>query len=215
MTRDEAVARIKVGLGFIAGTVFDADIVTMLQHVQQEAEKEPELPIWLKKQYVGLATAANTRTTNLPSDFIREFDGDQMSVTDTDGNVTEVVKNDEGYLRLRYPDPDDTSDVTVPRGYAIANGQFRWYPLPSDVFTLNGTYYFKDDLLTTNIENRWLRELPELLMGRAGYNIAVGKRDKDAMAFFSEMKTVAIAKLHLKTTADENAGSKPIMGGED
>ena len=126
MNRDALVARIKLNLGFISGTAFDADIVTSLQQVQEELEREPELPWFLKKAFTGLVTVADTKTVAVPTDFIRLFTSDQMFMRNSENEETPVLQDEEGFLRIRYPISEDTG---TPQGFAIVNGQFRFYPI--------------------------------------------------------------------------------------
>lgn len=209
MLRDVAVARVKQLLGFRLDQ--DANIVQAMQEVQAELEREPELPDFLRVTYTGLVTAANTRTVPVPNDFIREWEQDQMTVTDADGGVHEVVKDELGYNRIRYTDPS----VGVPAKYSLVNKQFYFFPMPDQVYALDGTYYAHDQVLTSNIENKWLSEIPEILIGGAGVLLAAGLRDKDAIQLFASIYSGARTKVGMVQAANDQAGSKPVMGGED
>ena len=213
MNRDALVARIKLNLGFISGTAFDADIVTSLQQVQEELEREPELPWFLKKAFTGLATVADTKTVAVPNDFIRLFTSDQMFMRNSENEETPVLQDEEGFLRIRYPISEDTG---TPQGFAIVNGQFRFYPTPDAVYTIQGTYFAKDAVLSSGATtNLWSTHLEEVLIGKAGFILASGKRDKIAMELFAGILGRGMQKLNEMNTADEAAGSKPVMGGED
>lgn len=208
MLRDVAAARIKQMLGF--RTDQDANIVQAMQEVQETLEKEPELPDFLRKPYSALATVASTRIVNVPADFIREWDGDQMSISNATLDPTNLVKDDLGYLRVRYG-----NDIATPQRYSLVNRQFYFYPLPDDVYNIDGTYYAEDATLATNIENKWLANVSEVIIGGAGVLLAAGLRDKDALQLFAALQQQGRQKIALLTTANDAAGSKPIMGGED
>lgn len=211
MLRDIAVARVKQLLGFRLDQ--DANIVQAIQEVQQELENEPELPHFLRKPYSGLVTVANVRTVNVPTDFLREWEQDQMNITTvSSGDTTSqsVVKDELGYLRIRYP-----GDVGQPVKYALVNKQFYFFPLPDKVYTLDGVYYAKDAVLSTNIENLWLANIPEIIIGGAGVLLAAGLRDKDAIQLFAGMYQGARQKVGMVQSAADAAGAKPIVGGED
>lgn len=213
MTRDEMVSRMKIILGFKTGTAFDADLATQLQSCQVELEQEAELPDFLKASYTGLVTVADVKTVAVPADFIREFDDDQLFVRNTDNEETPVVADQEGFLRIRYPITDDPA---TPKGYAIVNNEFRFYPTPDAVYTIQGTYYAKDTTLSSGSStNKWSVLLPEILIGKAGFIIASGLRDQNAMQHFAGMLGRATQKLNERNTANEAAGSKPVMGGEN
>lgn len=206
MLRDVAVARVKQMLGFRKDQ--DANIVQAMQEVQSELEKEPELPDFLRKTYSGLVTVANVRTVNVPSDFIREWEQDQMNITTSDGPQS-VVKDELGFLRIRY------TDTGVPLKYALVNKQFYLFPMPDQIYTIDGTYYAKDAVLSTNIENLWLENIPEILIGGAGVLLATGLRDKDAIQLFAGMYSGARTKIGMVQAANDAAGAKPVAGGED
>lgn len=218
MTRDEAVARVKQGLGF--KTNLDAEIVTAFQQLQVDLENSSELPFFLRKQYTAFNTVALDPTLPVPTDFIREWDDDPLSIIFTDGVNTsytqELIKDSPAFLKLRWPQESlPLSDLSVPKGYARINDTFYFYPLPSQIFTFDGSYYAKDLLLDTNIENKWLKELPYILIARAGLQLAQGLRDADGLTTFGTMNDIFTAKLYLMTTADDAAGAKPVIGGED
>lgn len=219
MLRDAAVARVKQGLGFKKN--LDAEIVIAFQELQADLETSSELPFFLRKKYAAsFATVASTRTVNAPTDFIREWDDDPLSIIYTDGTNTsytqELIKDSPAFLKLRWPQETlPLTSLSVPKGYARINDTFYFYPLPSQVFTFDGSYYAKDDLLTTNIENKWLKELPYILIARAGLQLAQGLHDDKALTTFGAMNDIFTAKLHLMTTADDQAGAKPVIGGED
>lgn len=215
MLRDEAVARVKQGLGF--KTNLDNEIVTAFQQLQNDLENSSELPFFLRKQYSAFNTVALDPTLPVPADFIREWDEDILSTVTTDGTTTftqPIVRYDEGYARLRWPTGEFPAG-DVPVAYSRIYRTFRFYPTPDAIYGLNGSYYAKDAPLTTNIENLWMKELPHILIARAGMQLAQGLRDKDALASFGMMNDIYTNKLHLMTTADDAAGGKLVMGGED
>lgn len=210
MLRDTAVARVKQMLGFKQN--LDSEIVQAMIESQEDLERSSELPFFLRKNYSGLVTVALDNQVAVPTDFIRESDDDQMAITDSEGGEHNVVKDLRGYLRIRYP---GTEDPSIPQRYARMYRTFFFYPTPDAIYTLNGTYYGKDQTLSTNIENLWLKELPFILVARAGLLLGAGLRDKEGLAAFGYMNDVNTEKLHRMSTADDQAGSKPVIGGED
>jgi len=164
---------------------------------------------FLRVPYTGLATVANVRTIPVPADFIREWDEDQMSIATSDGSIQSLVKDELGFLRIRFP------DTGSPQNYALVNDLFYFFPLPDQVYPISGTYYANDAILSTNIENKWLLHLSELIIGKAGFLLASGLRDKDALQIFAAMSQAGGMKLANMTTANDAAGAKPVMGGED
>lgn len=208
MLRDAAVARVKQLLGF--RTDNDANIVQAMKEVQEEQELEAILPDFLRKQYdIAYVTTISDHVLDVPDDFIREWDEDQLNVTLSDGTIQNLVKDELGYLRIRY------TDSGLPVRYALINRQFYFYPLPDAEYVVSGTYYAHDALLNTNIENKWLANMPDLLISGAGLLIAAAMRDKDALALFSAMQTQAKNRINVVTTANDAAGSKPVIGGDN
>jgi len=210
MDRDTAVARVKVLMGFKQN--LDAEIVQAMIEVQQQLERAPELPGFLRKAITGLVTVADTKTLAVPTDFIREFDADQLFAADVDGFEHSIVKDDQGQLRIRYPVADGTG---LPKRYALVDRTIYFYPTPDAAYTLSGTYLAKEAVLSSNIENKWLLELPEIIIAGAGLHICAGTGYEKGIMLFNAMDTAARAKLHLMTVAADAAGSKPIRGGED
>ena len=206
MLRDVAVARVKQLLGFQKN--LDDEIVQAFMEVQEQLEQEAELPFFLRKSYNNLATVEDVREVNFPTDFIREEDSDQMFVTDSGGTKQPVVKDERGFLRIRYPGKG------LPKGYSTEVDVFHFYPIPDAVYALNGTYFAKALLLDTNIQNRWLKFLPEIIIARGGIMLS-GIRDQTALQLFISMNTMATKKLSDMSVATDMAGARLIMGGED
>lgn len=214
MLRSIAVARVKQMLGFKRN--LDAEILQAMIEQQEDLERSSELPFFLRKKYSGFATAANVQSVAAPADFIREWDNDVLSIVATNGTssfIQELRKDDDNFLRLRYPTTDGTN---LPLGYSRLDKTFYFYPTPDAIYTLDGSYYAKDQSLASgDIENKWLRELPLILVARAGMLVATGLRDQVAMQSFVQLNDLMTTKLHTMTTADDMAGAKLVMGGED
>lgn len=215
MTRDEAVSRIQVKLGFRTDKA--ADIVNYLQDEQIKLEKRPVLPHWLVSEVSDITTTINEERVHVPADFLREYEdpdgGDQLwyfnpSAADTD-KWTVVVKSDMETLREAYPGSGP------PKLYALTEDYFRIGPTPDDTYTLKMIYYKKDALLTTNIENAWLANMPDLLIGRAGMQMAEAFRDTQAWSYFNNMATGADDIVDRDEEARAHANRRYIMGGVD
>ena len=210
MLRDAALSRVKVMLGFKQN--LDADILQAMVETQEDLERSSELPYFLRKNYLDWETEEGVRNLTVPTDFIREWDDDQLFAINDELMETPIVKDQEGFLRLRWP---IQLGWGTPKKYARVYKDIHLYPTPDKIYTLNGAYYAKDLPLTTNIENKWLKELPYILIARAGLMLAAGLRDKDGMSAFSSLNEIMTAKLHQMTVADDAAGSRPIIGGDE
>ena len=210
MLRDFAVAQIKLILGF--RKTLDSEIVTQLQLVQDDQESSGTLPWFLKKNAIGIHTNPGDPFIDKPVDFIREWDEDPLYLiyTNTEGSYRQnLVKDSESYLTARY------SSDEAPAGYVEFEDQWKLIPTPTVDLTVNLSYYAKDVPLTSNIENKWLRYLPYLLIGQAGFTIATGLRDKAATEIFGAHAKAGLEKLLQQSTAQDEAGARRIIGGED
>lgn len=208
MFRNTAVSRVKLILGF--RTDQDDNIIQAMKEAQEQYENDIELPDFLRLTYDSpFVTPADGYPLDVPDDFIREWEQDQLNITDAEGTVRNLVKDELGYLRIRYP------GTGVPVKYALVDRQFYFFPLPDAEYTLHGTYYAKDASLNGNIENKWLEHLPELIWSTAGILVASALRDQNAIPIFVAIQQQAKAKLANITTANDAAGSKPVIGGED
>lgn len=219
MLRDTAVARVKQILGFKQN--LDTEIVQAMLETQEMLEREATLPAFLVKDYsaFALVTTVGIRNVNLPAEFIRENQRDSLFVIDPNDTTLArhlVLKDEKDFLEIRYPIEEGNQ---LPKGYAKlwVNGvnMFQMFPVPDKAYSLIGTFYGKDTTLATNVENGWLREIPELIIAGAGLKIAAGLRDKEALAMFGVMQQTGMMKLVNKETAEEEAGAKRVVGGED
>lgn len=207
MTRDEAVAKIQQIMGHRGDLI--TQIQEQLKQVQRDLESNPELPFFMRTvSDPALATAVGVATVAKPTGFIREWDEAPFSMLFEDRYVG-LVKDSPAYLRQRYV------DATRPMGYSEIGASFYLYPTPMQIYSLQMVYYGRQAVLDSNIENGWLEFLPNLLIGQAGFIVASGVRDAKASEVFAAMASAGTAKLNTMTTAQDEAGSRRIMGGED
>ncbi len=68
-------------------------------------------------------------------------------------------------------------------------------------------YYKRDAVLTTNIENEWLKYAPWVIGGRTGFNLGHALRDTDARDFFATKYSESILSLEKKARAREEANN--------
>jgi hypothetical protein len=74
-------------------------------------------------------------------------------------------------------------------------------------------YYAKDTVLSSNVENKWLKYTPDLLIGRAGRLLATGLRDAGAYGEFAKMETSAQDRLYRENEEQKVVNTTPQMGG--
>jgi hypothetical protein len=103
--------------------------------------------------------------------------------------------------------------VGPPEAYALLGNYFRIFPTPDALYTLKTIYYAKDTTLDTNVENKWLKYAPMLILGRAGKFIAGPLRDTAAMQIFGEWEQIGQTSLIRRDTDRDLANRSLQMGG--
>jgi len=213
MTRDEAIIRIRRYLGF--RTDLQTEIIDALRDAQVELEEAEFLPWFLLVEVASISTTADEERVPVPSDFIRESEETALwyydAAADADARWVELKKADIDTLRNVYQD-----ETGVPKAYALDQLYFRIKPTPDAVYTLKlGSYFAQDTVLSTNVENNWLKHVPNLMIGKAGMLVAAPVRDANAYGQFQKMESEGMATLIKQNTAREMANRRLTMGGED
>lgn len=215
MNRAAAVASIQRLLGMRSD--LEAEIILALQDAQVDLEAEPELPWFLVSEVSSITTTAAESRVPLPTDFIREAEEEEGgglflfdSTADEDAQWVQLEKVNLKELRIAYQSSDGE-----PEAYALDDQYFRLGPIPDDTYTLKMVFYQKDDLLDTNIENKWLAKAPELILGIAGRKMAEAIRDAGALQTFANMEARGRKRLEDFAVARQEEGRTRQMGGKD
>lgn len=215
MDRDTAVQRINDGLGFRpAGNPLTDKIILRLQEAQRDLEKGKTLPQFLLQEDQPLALAAAAHTVAKPTGFLRESDIGRIHYTPT--NSTSPI-----FLERKYFDDATLANTRIPvepRGpkiYVIRRTVIDFITVADRAYTLTWDYYKAADLLTTNIENSWLLNAPEWLIGEAGLRLARDLRDKTAIELFTDILTRGRAATFGEDLAAETASGPLIMGANN
>ena len=210
MTRDEAVEHIKRLCGY--RTTGDTDIIAFLQQAQGLMETAPELPEFLRSERSYITTQAGEERIPVPNDFLRETEESALWYVpeSSAAEEKELIKDDIDFLRVKYP----RTQKGVPLQYALDNDYFRLFPTPDKAYLMYMTYYQRAALLTSNIENRWLKRAPWLLIGRAGSLYAGSIRDATAETKFNQVEQDAQVRMDIANEASEHANRRYVMGGE-
>lgn len=188
MLRSEAIAIIRRGLGFRDD--LEDDIVAALQEAQRLLEQGRTLPSWLKSEDQSFAVPSGSADVALPTDFLREVDGETFHYTDTaTADRVFLEKFIDLNLLKQTLDVSDT-DPGKPLAYYLRKATVGIYPERNGAFTLTWSYYAKAQVLSTDIENAWLAKAPEALIGRAGMVIceALGLSDPAMQARHAAFK---------------------------
>lgn len=183
MTRDEGVALIHQQLGFRSDLA--AEIVANLQLAQTTLELMPTKPWFLTSEDSFAATVIGEERIPIPLDFIQEVEDAVFKYRPDaypDEDEIDLVKDDYDQLRLNFREEPDGP----PAAYALVGEYFRIFPKPDAVYQVRLIYYAKDTVLDTNIENKWLKHVPLLLLGSAGEMMTGGIRDTEASKKFKD-----------------------------
>lgn len=212
MTRDEAVAMIKLQLGFRSNQ--DENIVTCLKTAQVQLELQPTKPWFLVSEDSFKRVTVGEQRVPLPSDFLQEHeDGCLYYVPDdADGPEDHVLLYKDDYDVLKGNFANEASGP--PQAYCILGKYFRVFPVPDDQYVIRMTYYKQDTVLSTNVENGWLKYAPFLMMGKAGKMIAGGPlRDAEAMKVFQGWEAEGLLALSGQETARNVTNHSRQVGG--
>lgn len=182
MLRSVAVARIKRGLDF--RTTGDDNIVLQLQESQRLLEKGKTLPRFLVQESEAFSATSGSAALTLPTGFIREVPDEGFTYYDTaDEEYKELEKLSYNEAVVRFTGVD----AGAPQAYVLRNSTVLIYPSRDTTYSLTWSYYKAADSLTSDIENAWLANNPEALIGHAGMVYARDLGNQAAMARFEQM----------------------------
>ncbi len=212
MIRDLAVARVQRILGWRSDKA--TEIIEELQNAQVFYEKAPRLPWFLLDETHWATLTDGEERIPVPSDFLREYEKGTLwyynaTATEDADIYTNLVKDDLDYLRDTLPGEG------APVAYALTGDYFRIFPTPDDAYVLRMVYYKKGTVLSTNVENDWLLNVPDVLIGYAGRMIAAALHDDRAKAAFTELEALGSRQMVVATEAREHENVRYIMGGPD
>lgn len=203
MDRTAAVARIQRGLGFRTDQSDNA--IACLQEAQRKLEMGRTLPWFLRVEDATINILAGNSVVALPTDFLRPIDDEPMRYTTLSAGSTRVRYIERKELQQALQTFGD-SNAAGPQVYALRGNSFFFMPTPDVNYTVTYTYFKRADPLTSNIENAWLANAPEVLIGNAGLALAYDLRDQDAVKIFTTMRDDAAGALFREIIAREEAG---------
>lgn len=219
MLRSEAISIIKAATGFRAGS--DTTIIRALQTAQRDLEQGKTLPNFLLEFDASITVTADDPLVTLPTGFLRLHDDYDMYYVNSDlarvflprRNYTEAY---QAYVASGEEDDSAAvSDSAYPKVVVYRNSaQAVLIPTPTVSFTAKLTYYKAAALLDSDIENAWLANSANYLIGMAGLHVAGPLRDKDAMSYFS-MMLKAGASSHLGDIIDDELMGRGLVMGRN
>lgn len=181
MTRNEAIALVQQGLGF--RTDLQEAIILAMQEAQRRLEMGRTKPWFLVEEDAELAITAAVQSYDFPTGGFLGFAEDEEPYYTASGATGKT------YLAIR--DRVDASKAYngattgAPRVLAIRKASFYIEPVPDTSYTVYYSYYKPADVLTADIENVWLANVPELLYNLAGIIVAEDVQDQEAQDKFT------------------------------
>jgi hypothetical protein len=105
----------------------------------------------------------------------------------------------------------------APKRYALVGDYFLLRPVPDTVYEIRTRFFLQDTILSgPEVENKWLKYAPYMLIGDAGAIMATALRDKEAVAVFQAMFADARRRLSVDGVEREMANLHESVGsGED
>lgn len=179
MTRDEAIIIMQQQLGFRSDQADNC--VIYLKLAQQQLELEPIKPWFLVSESLTALTTATEDRIGVPPTMLEEYDDAALFYVpdegDDEGKNLDLRKDEYDVLVANYRD----TAAGEPKSYALRGGYFILFPTPDDAYTIKIVIYAQDDILNSNIENKWLKYAPLLLIGKALQYIPSALRDSVAL----------------------------------
>lgn len=207
MIREEAINLMRMILGF--RTDLEAACITALQNAQISLELGPEKPWFLVSEISYADTVAGEPRVRVPTSMLQEVDNALMYYINDDAEKVELTKDEVDVLTRQY----GNATSAAPKAYALDGLNFVFFPAPDAVYRIYMQFFEKDTTLDTNIENRWLKYIPNLLIGEAGLIISAAVRDKEAMKEFGRLRQEAALLLLSQNTDRDLANRELQIGG--
>ena len=212
MDRDSAVTILENRLQR-SDTETTSRIITEMQFVQETLlEGAAFLPWFLLSENLTESTIAGEERVQVPNNFLREYEGGALWVYDTAGvKWLELKKDSYDYILNEFP-----TETEIPQKYALDNDYFRLKPTPDIVYTLRIKCYLRAAVLSTNIENNWLKNASDWLIAEVGAIMAKQHlRNKKLADEFKADAIIAKQRVYIAHEAREHANRDYTMGGPD
>lgn len=215
MDRDSAVTILRGRLKRLGDSSIASTIITELQAAQARLESDPELPWFLLSEDLTATTVVNEERVPVPlnigglgRNFLREHEEGALWLLPVDSTeYIEVPKDEYDAISARWP------GAGQPQRYALTKDYFRLRPVPDQAYPLKIMCYLSDQVLTSNIENLWLKYASDVLICAAGQMIArYHLRDQAASQIFTEDLAAARQRLFISNEARIHANRNYTMG---
>lgn len=209
MLRDAAVALLGQRLG--NRTDLAASIIEEMQLVQGTLLEKAGtfLPWFLEADYASLSTVANTEAVALPTNFLGWIEDEPVWLYDTTATAVwdKLPRKRAGTLREKY------TTTGRPLEHAVGVESLLFAPVPDAVYTIKFRYYAADTVLSTNIENKWLKHASDLLIAKTGEIMASQYLMNTKLTeVFTKAAQEATARVYTQHENREHSGRSYQMG---
>lgn len=210
MTRDEAIARIKEGLGFRHGTSDDDRIKARLEEARKHLEQGKTFPWWMRVEDGPLPLAVGTNTVTIPTGFIRAASFSKISYINADSKRVWIPWRDYEDAARSY----QSYFADMPLVASLRAADIYFHPEADVDYALLWTYYAHTARLDeTNIDNHpWLVNCADAIVGEAGYRMALDLENEGAAKKFLEMRGKGQAS-YISEEIEREATEGPLIMG--
>lgn len=170
MLRDAATTLILQRLGNKSASEYLAIVESEILLAQETLEGDATLPsFFLVGGYLVPVITPGSNIVAIPAEFLLEVEDQPMQVLDVASQkYIDLDKDDLQALANFYAD----AEPAQPEAYAIVGVNFHVFPTPDIAYTLRLLAAQKAALLSTNIENTWLKYASDLLIAQTAYMVA-------------------------------------------
>lgn len=221
MKRDQAVTHLLRRAGQREGdSTLETQVIEEMQLIQESYEQmgvpTPRggtfWPGFLLKEVTTAQTTQGDARMQLPNDFLQEYEGSGLFAYNTDGDEewTPLAKVEWTDLRREFASTSDDQDT--PKYYSLVGQYFYLFPVPDASYDIKMIYYGQDSVLSSNIENEWLKHAPWLLIAATGEAMASNLRDDALLELFSRRRQEAAQQLWIAQSQLEQANRQNVMG---
>lgn len=211
MNLSQAITEIRSGMGF--RTTLESTIIRALNSVQRGLEEGLSLPEFLLVYDAEITVTADDANITLPSGFLRLHDSYEMYYVDSEEGRTYIPLRNDTEARSAYGDVEDSTHAIVWVRRSKTAGIL--VPTPTESATYYLTYYKAEPVLSTDVTtNKWLDNLPDVMVGAAGLEVAQAARDKDAMGFFQQRLNRG-ERIRMGGIVDSELQGRPLIMGRN
>jgi hypothetical protein len=200
MLRDAAVGLIAQRLGNRSDLT--ARIILEMQLVQADTlERHHWLPWFLETEFNDAVAGYGDPRISMPPEFLQEIEDETLWMrnrSETEWQPLDRVASDQA--------TKNTTTTGRPEAYTISGEYLVLLPYALDQdYLLSWRYYGAATVLDTNIENKWLKYAPKLLIAATCYALAEHVERRELKPEFQADITAAWDTLYRLHTAREEA----------